>query len=42
VQDQIAANHPASFFIVDELMRAAGIPTTDPAARGDAGRSVAR
>ncbi|HKB28302.1 MAG TPA: hypothetical protein VKC59_04695, partial [Candidatus Limnocylindrales bacterium] len=29
VRDQIAANHPASFFIVDDLMRAAGIPTTD-------------
>jgi len=29
VKDQIAANHPASFFVVDELMRAAGIPTTD-------------
>ncbi len=29
VQDQIAANQPASFFIVDELMRAASIPTTD-------------
>ncbi len=29
VQDQIAANHPGSFFIVDELMRAADIPTTD-------------
>src|SRR5258706_10772195 len=29
VQDQIAANQPASFFIVDELMRAATIPTTD-------------
>src|SRR5437867_4129121 len=26
---QIASNHSASFFIVDELMRAAGIPTTD-------------
>ena len=25
VQDQIAANHPASFFVVDELMSAAGI-----------------
>src|SRR5262245_16195210 len=28
VQDQVAANHPASFFVVDELMRAAGILTT--------------
>jgi hypothetical protein len=25
VQDQIGANHPASFFVVDELMKAAGI-----------------
>jgi len=29
VQDQIAANHPASFFVVDELMRAAGILRTE-------------
>ena len=29
VQDQIAANHPAGFFVADELMRAARIPTTD-------------
>src|SRR2546428_4604419 len=29
VQEQIAANHPASFLIVNELMRAADIPTTD-------------
>jgi hypothetical protein len=29
VQDQIAANHPASFFVVDELMKAAGILRTE-------------
>jgi hypothetical protein len=29
VQDQIAANNPASFFIVDELMKAAGILRTE-------------
>jgi hypothetical protein len=29
VQDQIAANHPASFFVVDELIKAAGILGTD-------------
>jgi hypothetical protein len=29
VQDQIAADHPASFFVVDELMKAAGVPRTE-------------
>jgi hypothetical protein len=29
VQDQIAANHPASFFVVDELMKASGILRTE-------------
>ncbi len=29
VDDQTAANHPASFLVVDELMRAAAIPRTE-------------
>src|SRR5262249_48223980 len=29
VQDQIAANNPASFFVVDELQKAAGILRTE-------------
>jgi len=29
IQDQIAANHPASFFVVDELMKAGGILRTE-------------
>ena len=29
IQDQIAANHPASFFVVDELMKASGILRTE-------------
>jgi len=29
VQDQVAASHPASFFVVDELMAAAGILRTE-------------
>src|SRR5262249_18491797 len=28
-RDQIAANHPASFFVVDDLMKAAGVPRTE-------------